>query len=214
MDCIILAGGKGSRMEDSLPKALVQVKEKPILSYQIEYLSNKIDKIILALGFKAQQIIDYVQKNYPDKNIEFSVEDKKLGTGGAIKKALALVSSPKVLVLNCDDITNINIKELEQLRENTICVAHPQLPFGLVKEKNGYAVFTEKPTLSDWTSCGWYLFNKKKIINLLPDVGNIETEVFPYIKLKLYKHQGFWRSFNTKKDIEEFEKENLPKIFQ
>ena len=51
VDAIILAGGKGSRMEDNLPKALVEARGKPIVSHQIDYLSKfrEINKIILSL---------------------------------------------------------------------------------------------------------------------------------------------------------------------
>jgi len=206
MNAIILAGGAGSRMEEDLPKALVEVRGKPILAYQLDYLKDKTDKIILAIGIKSDMIIDYVSKNYPDRNIIFSVEGKKLGTGGAIKQAMGMADSEKVLVLNCDDLTNIDIEKLKSQEENTVCVAHPQLPFGLVRESDeGYAVFVEKPTLPDWVSCGWYLFKKAEIYDLLPDEGNIEAETFPKIKLRLFKHEGIWQTFNTKKDIQEFE---------
>ena len=209
MDAIILAGGRGSRMEDSLPKALVLAKGKPIISHQIEYLknTNKINKIILQIGYKADQIVNYIKENYLHDNIEFSIESEPLGTGGAVKQGLKKSSTDFVLVFNCDDITNINLEKLEKLKENTICIAHPRLPFGLVKEKEGYAVFEEKPVLKEWVSCGWYFLNKDKLLKILPDKGSIEYDTFPKINLRLYKHLGFWRSLNTKKDIKEFNEE-------
>ncbi len=190
MDAVILAGGKGSRMEDSLPKKS----------------TGKINKIILQIGYKADQIIDYIKKNYPNENIEFSIESEPLGTGGAIKQGLKKATTDFVLVFNCDDLTDINIGELEKLQENTICIAHPQLPFGMVFEENGYAKFEEKPTLKEWVSCGWYLFNRKDMISKLPDKGSLEYDVFPKVKIRTYKHENFWVSLNTKKDITEFEK--------
>jgi mannose-1-phosphate guanylyltransferase len=213
MDAIILAGGKGSRMEDALPKVLVQIRGKAILDYQLNYLKSKVDKIVLALGHRADEVIEHVQKFHKDEPIEFSIEDEPLGTGGAIKKAMRLCATSRVLVFNCDDLTDIDIKKLEVMEENVICIAHPRLPFGLVKEENGYAVFVEKPILPDWVSCGWYAFNKDELMELLPDKGSIEYEVFPKIKLRVYKHEGYWRSTNTKKDVDEIEKEGLPEIF-
>ena len=41
MEAIILAGGKGSRMGNELPKALVPVRGKEIIAWQIEYLFLK-----------------------------------------------------------------------------------------------------------------------------------------------------------------------------
>ena len=89
-------------------------------------------------------------------------------------------------------------------------MAHPHLPFGRVLEKNGYAVFEEKPVLKDWVSCGWYVFNKQEMLNILPDKGMLEYEVFPKLKLRLFKHEGFWKPLNTRKDILEFEEIDLP----
>jgi mannose-1-phosphate guanylyltransferase len=218
MDVIILAGGKGSRMEDDLPKCLVYARKKTILQRQIDYLSkfSQVKKIILALGYKAGKVVDYVYKNYSDHNIPilFSLEDEPLGTGGAIKKAMNLTESENVLVLNSDDITDIDLNRLTQSEESVICVTHPRLPYGMVFEKEGYAEFEEKPVLNIWVSPGWYYFKKREIIDYLPDKGSIEYDVFPNVKLRLYKHLGFWRTLNSKKDISEFEKEEIPGVLE
>ena len=124
------------------------------------------------------------------------------------------VDSDFVIVLNCDDITDINLENLKSYNCNTLCVAHPRLPFGLVKEENGFAVFEEKPMLADWVSCGWYLFKRTELLPLLPDKGSLEYDVFPKLKLKLFQHEGFWRPLNTKKDLIEFETEELPEVLQ
>ena len=215
MDAIILAGGKSSRMEDPLPKILVKVRGKELISYQIEYLSDKAEKIIISLGFQAEKIEAFVKEKYPDRDIEFAIEKEPLGTGGGIKLAMNKVSSGKVLVLNCDDITDMDIKELEKKEENTVCVAHPRLPFGLVKEEMGYAVFEEKPVLkNEWVSMGWYVFIKDEIYPLLPDKGSIEYETFPKTKLRIHYHEGFWNTLNSKKDISDFENMDLPEVIQ
>ncbi|MBN1325714.1 nucleotidyltransferase family protein [Candidatus Falkowbacteria bacterium] len=210
MDAIILAGGKGNRMEYDLPKPLVIVRGKSILAHQLEYLAEfrEIDRIILALGHRADEIVNFVKKEFSNFKlpIEFSVEKEPLGTGGGIKLALKnQVKSDFALVINCDDITDLNITNLAQNKENMICVAHPRLPFGLVEEKDGYAIFKEKPILQEWVSIGWYLFKRKELLEFLPDIGSLEYDVLPKIKLKLYKHLGFWKALNTKKDILEFE---------
>ena len=205
MDAIILAGGKGSRMDSLLPKALVEAKGKPIIIHQLEYLINSVDNITLSLGYKANEVSEYVKNNFNSSSIDFSVEDEPLGTAGALKKSLQKANSDTVLVLNCDDITNINLNDLFKRKENTICVAHPKLPFGLVTSYNGYAEFIEKPVLNSWASCGWYLL-KKDLDSVLPDKGSLEYDVFPKQKMRIFYHEEIWIPLNTKKDIEEFEK--------
>ncbi|MFA7308537.1 MAG: nucleotidyltransferase family protein [Patescibacteria group bacterium] len=213
MDAIILAGGKSTRMEDELPKALIQVKGKPILAHQLDYTLGKVDKIVLSVGHKAGQVVDFIRENYPSAPIEFAIEMEPLGTAGGIRKAMLLTKSEWVLVLNCDDITDINLKTLEEIRENSVCVAHPMLPFGLITEKDGFGQFVEKPTLQEWVSCGWYIFNRQQLLEVLPEKGSIEYDVFPKIKFRLFKHEGFWNTLNTKKDVMEFEKVELPATF-
>ncbi|MBS3052708.1 MAG: nucleotidyltransferase family protein [Candidatus Aenigmarchaeota archaeon] len=219
MDVVILAGGKGSRMNHVLPKPLMEVAGKPILTYQLDYLlkSKEINKIILSIGYKSDEIkkfIDSNSKKYMPSKIEFSVEEQLLGTAGGLNKALPKTNTNYILVLNCDDITDINISKLSKIKENTICVAHPRLPFGLVKEKNNFAFFVEKPILDSWVSCGWYLLNRDELLKSLPEKGSLEYDVFPKMKMKLFKHGGFWSTFNTEKDIREFEEKDLPVVLR
>lgn len=215
MDAVIIAGGKGQRMEALIPKALVVVKGKPLLAHQIDYLFKcGIKKIVLALGFKAEQVVDYIKSHYPNANMDYTIEKKLLGTAGAIKLALSKTESDYMIALNCDDITDMDISKLQKLKENTICIAYPRLQFGRITEKKGYAVFEEKPMLDIWVSCGWYFFNRKEILKHLPDKGMLEFDVFPKIKLRVFKHEGFWRTVNTKKDIVEFEKAKLPDVLK
>jgi D-glycero-alpha-D-manno-heptose 1-phosphate guanylyltransferase len=208
MDCIILAGGKGSRMEDSHPKAIVEAGGKAIISHQLEYLINKVDKVVLSLGYKAQEVVDYVEKNFKSSTIDYSIEKELVGTAGGLKLALKKTNSDLILVLNCDDITDIDLNRLQKYNDNAICVAHPRLPFGLVNNYCGHAEFLEKPVLNCWTSCGWYLL-KKNVTEQLPDKGSLEYDVFEpgKVKLRVFEHEGFWVALNTKKDVEEFEKE-------
>lgn len=206
MDVIILAGGKGTRMGSDLPKPLVPVGGKPMLGWQIGYLKDLGGKIILSIGHKSELIVDYVMKNYPDEKIEFAVEKEALGTGGALNLAIQKAESDHVLVLNCDDITNIPLGRINDIKQNSIFVTHPTLPFGLVKEdEEGNAIFTEKPVLDEWVSCGWYVFDRKGIIEHLPEKGSLEYDVFPKIKIKVEKHKGNWFPLNTKKDVIRFE---------
>jgi mannose-1-phosphate guanylyltransferase len=204
MDVVILAGGMGTRMGSELPKAMVSVSGKPIISWQIDRLKHMDGKIILSLGHMSEKVIDHVRENYDD-SIIFSIEDEPLGTGGALRLAIGKASSDFVLVLNCDDITDISLDRIKGIRENSIFVCNPTLPFGLVKEKDGYAVFEEKPKLSEWVSCGWYVLGREELMKILPEKGSLEYDVFPRIRLRVEKHEGRWFPLNTKKDLLEFE---------
>ncbi|MBI2974696.1 MAG: NTP transferase domain-containing protein, partial [Deltaproteobacteria bacterium] len=94
-EAIILAGGFGTRLQPVLkdiPKAMADINGKPFLSYLVSFLAKHgIEHIVLGLGFKAEIVKSYFDANPFKTQITCSVEDKPLGTGGAIKKALKYV---------------------------------------------------------------------------------------------------------------------------
>lgn len=216
LDCVVLAGGSVIRKESDIPKCLVKIIDKPILEHQLSYLEifQNINKIIIAIDYKSELIENYLRvRRKGPKNISSSIDEEPRGTAGALKKALEKVIMDYLLVLNCDDLTDINPEVLEQLtrgkNENIICRAHTKAQYGEVPDRpDGYVDFIEKPEINDrWFNCGWYLF-KREIEKVLPDTGSLETDIFPFskglIKMIPYNHTNRWLSFNSEKDIEEF----------
>ena len=88
LDCIILAGGIGSRLAPILkdkPKCLAQINDKCFLEILLTSLNSKGNfKYILALGKGHDQVLEEIKKPWA-KNLEivYVIETKKLGTGGA-----------------------------------------------------------------------------------------------------------------------------------
>lgn len=214
VDVVILAGGKGSRMSSDVPKALMPVRGVPMVSYHIGYFSrfDPQSRIILSLGHKSEDVIDYVGKAHNGCNVDFAVESEPLGTAGGMRLALSKSISQFVVALNCDDIADIDLRELAKNTENTLCIAKPRMPFGRVLVNGGYVErFDEKPLLDDfWVSCGWYLFDRHMLLDVLPRKGSLEYDFFPKVSLRAFEHRGFWKPLNMKKDIDEFENMVLP----
>ncbi len=94
---VILAGGLATRLRpltEKIPKALVEVAGRPFLEHQIELLKeNEITEVVLCVGYLGEMI----EQRYGDGRsvgvqIKYSFDGPKLlGTGGAIKKASALL---------------------------------------------------------------------------------------------------------------------------
>ncbi len=215
IDCIILAGGKGQRMGSEMPKALIRVKDKELIAHQIDYLKDKVRKIIVATGFKGEEVESFVYETYPELSAVCVREIEPLGTAGAIKNAASEAETGRVLVVNCDDICDINIDELSKIPGSVICVHNPYLPFGIINKNTkedeplmGKYQFLEKPIMKGlWSSCGWYLL-RVDIIKHFPSKGSIEYDIFPKLDFEVYRHLGKWYTFNSMKDIEIFEREN------
>lgn len=113
MEVIVLAGGLGTRLRSmvpSLPKCLAEINEVPFIKYIIEYLKqNNINRIIFSLGYKSEYVVDYINKYNFGIDIVYSIEDKPLGTGGAVKKAIILAKSNDIYILNGDTFYDVNL---------------------------------------------------------------------------------------------------------
>jgi D-glycero-alpha-D-manno-heptose 1-phosphate guanylyltransferase len=120
-EAIILAGGLGTRLQPvvaNLPKSLAPVAGKPFLGYLLDYAKQEgIEKFIFASGYKTEQVESFVKEYLPAGSYQFSVEDKPLGTGGALYKACSLVSSANAIVLNADTFFGVSFLHLTIIHE-------------------------------------------------------------------------------------------------
>ena len=104
ISAIILAGGKGKRMNSSISKQFIEIKGKPIIYYTIKkFNDNKnIDNIILVLS---SEEIEYFKKNILNK---YDIKVDKIVVGGAERQdsvyngLKSLENSETDIVLNHD----------------------------------------------------------------------------------------------------------------
>ncbi|WP_422667500.1 sugar phosphate nucleotidyltransferase [Buchnera aphidicola] len=114
MSIIILAAGKGTRMESNCPKLLHKLGNKTILQYVIE-TAQKINKrkIFLICNQKILPISSCIK----DHSIEWILQNKPLGTGDAVKQAeKKILDNEDILVLS-GDVPLISKKTIERLRQ-------------------------------------------------------------------------------------------------
>ena len=98
----ILAAGKGTRMESSLPKVLHKISGKTLLQRVIDScLELNPDQIFVIIGHKSKKVQDSIPNN---KKIHFVIQDPQSGTGHAIQVLCREVkkNKGKLLVLNGD----------------------------------------------------------------------------------------------------------------
>lgn len=118
MECIILAGGLGTRLQSVIgayPKCMAEVNGQPFLYYLLEYLKQQsCAKVILSLGFKSEVVLDWIKnKDFPF-SIEHVIEEEPLGTGGGISFALSKATEENVVVLNGDTMFQVPLQEMMQ----------------------------------------------------------------------------------------------------
>jgi len=113
---MILAAGKGTRLlplSENIPKALVPFHGVPMLELLIKRLIQAgFTSIVINVHHLFEQIIDFVAKNNAfNIDIQFSIEDELLDTGGGIKKAAPLLGDKAVLFHNVDILSDISLKD-------------------------------------------------------------------------------------------------------
>lgn len=220
MKTAILAGGYGKRLRpltDTRPKPMIEVFGVPIIEWQVRWLRKfGMKDVVICAGYMKQQIIDHIGNGARfDCRIEYSFEEKALGTGGALLNAKELLSSQdSFFVLNGDILTELDPNRLNIANSNTLAVVPLRSQFGLVEfdENSKVRGFVEKPEIPDrWINAGIYRFTQE-VFRYLPQEGNIEVTALPVLaeaaKLQGVKYKDvFWRSIDSHKDIEEASKE-------
>jgi NDP-sugar pyrophosphorylase family protein len=219
---IILAGGKGTRLRPltyEIPKPLVPIKGKPILYHIIEELKrNGIENVIIAAGYKAESIMKALGNgdNF-GINITYSIENRPLGTGGAVRKACELVEEFPVLVVNGDNLFHMDINSFYEFHNSLRVSSHILATIALttVEDTTGYGVvelegnrikkFYEKPEKkpkSKLINAGIYIA-EKELIDLVPKnrFFSIEKQLFEKLAqqnmLAGYIFNGPWYPTDT-----------------
>ena len=116
LECVVLAGGLGSRLRDvvnDVPKVLAPINGKAFLYYLFKYLERQnASRVILALGYRSEQVEIWLKENYFKFEIVLSIEEEPLGTGGALKQAIKLCQKDNIIFLNGDTYFDIDLKKL------------------------------------------------------------------------------------------------------
>lgn len=203
IEAIVLAGGLGTRLRQVVadrPKALSEVAGKPFVGFVIDYLLHQgVTHFIFSLGYMAEQIVAYIQKEYPSLDASFSVEDTPLGTGGAILKSLEQSRDENVLIVNADTYFDIDLQKLyaQHLETGADCTfALKQMfhfeRYGAVEIDQDRMItsFKEKTFREEGYINGGYILLKKKTFEAVtfPEVFSFEKDFIEplFQKLKLY----------------------------
>ena len=110
MRALILAAGLGSRLKkktQNTPKAMIEIKSKPIISFQIEALKyNKINQVGVVLGYKSDILKEYLLKTHKDIKFSFFINKDYESSNSAYSffQAKEYVKNVSYIHLNCDVI--------------------------------------------------------------------------------------------------------------
>jgi glucose-1-phosphate cytidylyltransferase len=214
---LILCGGKGERLRpltDMLPKPLVLLRGRPILSYVITHLQKYgINDIVIAAGYQKEKIYDFFSQNYHDLNVEI-VDSGDVDIIERIKSCSSLIKDDFILLYG-DTLANVNLEHLQKFHfshnsKATITLWPFKSPFGLFDlDQDGNAIdYREKPTLKQLINIGYFYYDTE-IFSWIKDFSAY-TEFMEFMvnkrKLKGYIHHGVHLTVNTIRELEDAEK--------
>lgn len=189
---IVLAGGFGTRLQQvvqDVPKCLAPIAGKPFLHYLLQGLAQQgVQQFVFSLGYKHEQVVDYLQREQADRSWKVVVEHSPLGTGGAIRLAAQTVNAAHVLVVNGDtwfdvDLTQLAIDHHQSNAEVTIALKPMQDidRYGLVEldERGFISAFGEKqPAVSGFINGGVYALNVDEFVQSTPHTNFSMEQAF------------------------------------
>jgi NDP-sugar pyrophosphorylase family protein len=206
-EAIVLCGGEGWRLKPDTwtPKPLLKISTK-------ETLLDRQIKWLLELDFT--NIILAANRSFPESDfftnpaVQPCIERRKLGTGGAVKRAITLINTEQIYVMNVDDIVFYDPKKLFEYSTKgaAVLLAQPQLPFGKTTlQGDAITKFEHRPTLNIWVNAGHYVFYKEIVEEYFPDEGDFEPKTMQKLAednhLRGLKYAGDWLTLNTMKDL-------------
>ncbi len=192
---VVLAGGLGSRLRPAVsdrPKVLAVINDRPFLLYLLDCLAAAgVQKVVICAGYLAGQVSETIGSRYRDMELHYSVEITQLGTGGALRLALPLLDSERLLVSNGDSFFDADLEAFLNLHQSAGAAVSLLLAavadagrFGAVDLAPDSSVirFEEKELNrgSGLINAGIYLLERSVVEGLPPGVAiSLEKEVFP-----------------------------------
>ena len=132
---IILAAGKGTRMNSDLPKVLHLIAKKPMVQWVVDAVNEAgVERTILVVGHGAEE----VKNNVP--NCEFVIQEPQLGTGHAVDVCREVLADfdGDILVLGGDGplIRAETIAQMAEMQKETSASA--TLATSTIPDPTGY----------------------------------------------------------------------------
>ena len=214
---LILCGGKGERLRpltESLPKPLVEIKGRPILSYLMDHVVKfGIVDIVIAAGFKSEKIREFFSVNYKQTSVQI-VDSGNVDIIERIRSCESYLHSD-FIVLYGDTLADVDLQKLQDfhLQSNaqaTVALFPLKSQFGLatLDDESNVTRFEEKPTLDKWINIGHFYYTPavfswmKGFDSYAAFLEHLGLEK----KLKGYRHHGVHITVNTFRELEDAER--------
>lgn len=223
---VILAGGKGTRLRPYtvvLPKPLMPIGEFPILEVIVRQLVRYgFDHITMAVNHQAEIIKAFFRDGEKwGIRIDYSLEDKPLGTMGPLKLIADLPEN--FLVMNGDILTDLDFGAFHDdhaASGNVFTISsrvrEQLIDYGVLDTDSQHHLtgFREKPRFEYEVSMGVYMVNAEAV-RYIPDgkpygFDNLMLDLLAAQRnVRVNRFEGYWLDIGRPDDyaqaIDEFE---------
>lgn len=117
LDAVVLAAGKGTRMNSELPKVLHEVAGKPLLDHVLDTVADAgIGRTVVVVGHEA----DLVRERCDRPGLRFVLQEPQLGTGHAVQVAVPQLRREGYCVVLAGDVPLLRTPTLRELVDATV----------------------------------------------------------------------------------------------
>ena len=228
MRAVILAGGKGQRLRPYttvLPKPLMPIGDMPILEVVLRQLKRAgITRVTMAVGHLAELLqAFFADGRRLGLDIDYSIEDRPLGTVGPLTLIPGLEDAKTFLMMNGDVLPTLDYGALIRRHVDSGAAAtiatyrrEVKIDFGVIETNSDERLtgYVEKPSFDYRVSMGVYCFDAR-VLRLLehavyrdfPDL--VKSLIAAGEPVLSYGFDGYWLDIGRPDDyataIEEFE---------
>ncbi len=195
---IVLAAGKGTRMNSDLPKVLVEVCGRPMLDYVLDALRRGgISRIVLVVGHREELVREALAGQ---ADLDFVVQREQLGTGHAVMVCRDLIDQQEgPIVVVAGDAPLMQAESIVALldeydRQPAGCIlgtVTKQVPTGLGRilrnaEGEFIGIVEEKDATDEQrriceVNMSYYVFDPRYLLRALDNIRNDNAQREYYI---------------------------------
>ncbi|KAJ48995.1 bifunctional N-acetylglucosamine-1-phosphate uridyltransferase/glucosamine-1-phosphate acetyltransferase [Clostridium tetanomorphum DSM 665] len=205
---VLLAAGEGKRMKSAIPKVLHKVCGKEMINHVIDIMRESgINDVNVIVGKGAEK----VKESTKSRNVSYSLQEKQLGTGHAVKCAKEFLFNKKgtVAIFTGDAplITADTVEKLLNFHESnnykgTILTSIVENPYGygrIIRKNNGevnkiveHKDCSEEELMINEINAGMYCFDIESLLSSVDKLSNDNAQGEYYLTdiIEILKKDG------------------------
>lgn len=221
MKAVVLCGGRGTwawPATAEIPKPMLCVGGRPVLHHVLDiYAGQGVTQFVLATGYRGDVIAHWAATLPQEWDVAVLDTGEDADTGERLVRCLPHVDDTFFLTYG-DGVGDVDLSALLDVHHRaragaTVTVVPLPSPYGtlLLDDRGQVRAFVEKPQLIDHPiNAGFFVLERSAIADVAGSGASLERDLLPALgsrgRLYAYRHDGFWRSMDTHKDVLELDR--------